>query len=264
MNNELKKAKEANKKAMPLFIAIVVVCGIIGGFSGYFMADAALEDYSEVLRNASVYFSQTITPVLMVVLLVIVPITGFIYIRGAKNLLTEWDGEDEEVSDTVERKLSIAIWIAGAAMIAAFFLFAAFCSAGMELLDQNEGVKWLVTLIVFIGVIIEVVLIQQKSVDLTKVLYPEKTASVYDVKFQDKWLDSCDEAEKIMIGKCALKAFNAVNMVCMILTIILAIGAMVFGIGFLPSLVLHHWFVCQSVYNWEALKYLKAGYKFSA
>ncbi len=265
MNDELKKAKEANKKALPIFFVIIVAAGLIGGFSGYLMADYAMEDYSEVLRNASMYFSRLIAPVLMVSLLVIVPICSFIYIRSAKNLLTEWDGENEEISDAVDRKLSIALWIAGSAMIAAFFLFAAFCSAGLALLEQNEGLRWVVTLIAFVGVIVEVVVIQQKSVDLTKVLYPEKTASVYDVKFQDKWLESCDEAEKIMIGKCALKAFNAVNLVCMILVILLSIGALVFHIGFLPALaVCIIWFVCQSVYNWEALKYSRAGYKISA
>ena len=34
---------------------------------------------------------------------------------------------------------------------------------------------------------------------------PEKTASVYDMKFQKKWLETCDEAEKIIVGKCAFK-----------------------------------------------------------
>jgi len=40
---------------------------------------------------------------------------------------------------------------------------------------------------------------------------PEKTASVYDMKFQKKWLETCDEAEKIIVGKCAFKAFNITN-----------------------------------------------------
>ena len=49
------------------------------------------------------------------------------------------------------------------------------------------------------------------GVDAAKKTNPEKTASVYDTKFQKKWLDSCDEAEKIMIGKCAFKAYAATN-----------------------------------------------------
>ena len=111
---------------------------------------------------------------------------------------------------------------------------------------------------------IEAVVFQQKCVDTTKKMNPEKTASVYDAKFQKKWMDSCDEAEKIMIGKCAFKAYAATNMVCTILSIVLAICALVFGIGFLPSLaVCLIWIVNQSVYCREALKYSKAGNKIS-
>ena len=77
------------------------------------------------------------------------------------------------------------------------------------------------------------------------------------------WRD-CDEAEKFMIGKCAFKAYAATNTVCTILSIVLAVCALVFGIGFLPSLVVCLiWIVNQSVYCKEALKYSKAGNKIS-
>ena len=46
---------------------------------------------------------------------------------------------------------------------------------------------------------------------LTKELNPEKKGSVYDVKFVDKWEDSCDEAEKILIYKCAYKTYNKMS-----------------------------------------------------
>jgi len=83
-------------------------------------------------------------------------------------------------------------------------------------------------------------------------------------KFQKKWMESCDEAEKFMIGKCAFKAYAATNTVCTILSIVLAVCALVFGIGFLPSLVVCLiWIVNQSVYCKEALKYSKAGNKIS-
>ena len=41
---------------------------------------------------------------------------------------------------------------------------------------------------------------QQKLVDTTKRLNPEKHGSVYDTKFHEKWLASCDEAERAVIG----------------------------------------------------------------
>ena len=53
---------------------------------------------------------------------------------------------------------------------------------------------WL-SIVAFVALMVENTLLQQRSVDLTKRLYPEKTASVYDTHFRKKWLDSCDEAE---------------------------------------------------------------------
>ena len=82
------------------------------------------------------------------------------------------------------------------------------------------------------------------------------------MKFQKKWVDSCDEAEKIMIGKCAYKAYTATGTVCAVLAIVLAVCALVFGIGFLPSLVVCLiWLVNLSVYCREAMHCSKAGIK---
>ena len=99
---------------------------------------------------------------------------------------------------------------------------------------------------------------------MAKKTNPEKTVSVYDMKFQKKWLDSCDEAEKLLIGKCSFKAFSATNGVCMLLAVLLALGALVFEIGFLPSLaVCLIWIVNQSAYYKEAMKYSKVGNRIS-
>ena len=91
--------------------------------------------------------------------------------------------------------------------------------------------------------------------------------SAYDATGTERRLDFTTFrplAEKIMIGKCAFKAYAATNTVCSILSIVLAICALVFGIGFLPSLVVCLiWIVNQSVYCKEALKYSKAGNKIS-
>ena len=107
-------------------------------------------------------------------------------------------------------------------------------------------------------------MIQQKCVDTTKQTNPEKKASVYDMRFQKKWLEDCDEAEKLMIGKCAFKAYSATNAVCTVLAIVLAVCALVFDIGFLPSLtVCLVWIVNLSVYCKEAMRYSKAGSKIS-
>ena len=157
------------------------------------------------------------------------------------------------------------LMLTSAALILSFFLITASYSVGFSAFESKKHtLPVLVGIASFFAILIEAVLIQQKCVDAVKAMNPEKTASVYDTKFQKKWLDSCDEAERIMIGKCSYKAYAATNTVCIILSVVLAICALIFETGFLPSLaVCLIWLVNQSAYLKEAMKYSKAGNKIS-
>ena len=261
-NNEIKKA---NRKALPKIILIMVLSLIIGGGFGFCAARYGLNTLAGGMKSTGAFFGTYIAPWLMLATAVIVPMICVPIYKSAKRLLSSWDGENEETSDTIDNKLSIVIWITSAALILSYFLIAASYSGGFSTFEnQNSMVSFVVGIVGFFAILIEAVIIQQKCVDAAKKTNPEKTASVYDTKFQKKWMDSCDEAEKIMIGKCAFKAYAATNMVCTILSTVLAICALVFGIGFLPSLaVCLIWIVNQSVYCREALKYSKAGNKIS-
>ena len=123
---------------------------------------------------------------------------------------------------------------------------------------------FIISVAALFAIIIETVIIQQKCDDATKKINSEKTASIYDMKFQKKWIGYCDEAERLLIGKCAFKAYNVTNRVCAVLAGVLAVCALIFGIGFLPFLsVCLIWSVNQSAYYREAIKYSKAGNKIS-
>ena len=72
------------------------------------------------------------------------------------------------------------------------------------------------------------------------------------------------DQEKIIIGKCAFKAYSATNIVCAVCAIVLAVCALTFKIGFLPSLIVCLiWIVNLSVYCCEALRCSKSGNKIS-
>lgn len=261
-NNEIKKA---NRKALPKFMLIMVISMLVGGLTGFCAAKYELNTLAGGMKSAGAFFGAYIAPWLMLAAAVIVPIVCVPIYRNVKKLLFSWDGENEEISDTIDNKLSIVIWITSAALILSYFLIAASYSGGFETFEnENNILSFFVGIAAFFGILIEAVIIQQKCVDAAKKTNPEKTVSVYDTKFQKKWMDSCDEAEKIMIGKCAFKAYAATNTVCTVLSIVLAACALVFGIGFLPSLVVCLiWIVNQSVYCKEALRYSKAGNKIS-
>ena len=257
--------KKANRKAMPKFMLIMVISVLVGGTIGFCAAKYELNTLADDMKIAGTFFGTYIAPWLMLAAAVVVPMLCIPIYKSAKRLLSSWDGENEETSDTIDNKLSVVIWITSAALIFSYFLIAASYSGGFEAIENRRNMVSLVVGIVgFFGIMIEAIIIQQKCVDTAKKMNPEKTASVYDTKFQKKWMDSCDEAEKIMIGKCAFKAYSATNTVCTILAIVLALCALFWGIGFLPSLVVCLiWIVNLSVYCKEALRYSKAGNKIS-
>lgn len=261
-NNEIKKA---NRKALPKFLLIVVISFIVGGVIGFFSVVCSLDSFSDSIKMLGEVFGMYIAPWLMLSVAIIVPVISIPKYRKAKKLLNKWDGENEEICDKFEEKLSVIMWITGAALIISYFLLSASYSGGFIILDNEENIlPFFIGIIAFSAIMIESIIIQQKCVDAVKKTNPEKTASVYDVKFKKKWLDSCDEAEKILIGKCAFKAYSATNTVCAILAPVLAICALIFGMGFLPSLVVCIiWIINHSVYCKESLKYSKAGNKIS-
>lgn len=263
-NNE--KIKKVNRKALPKFILVLVVAAVAGGFFGYFSTGMDIEAMAAALKSAGYFFSAKIAPWLLLGLAVILPAVCLPLYIEAKKLLKNWDGEDESVSDLAEKYISMVIWASGAALIVSFFLISAVYSSGLvKGEDIGSVLRFFLAVAGFVAIMAETLLFQQKSVDATKITNPEKeNTSYYDMKFQKKWLDSCDEAEKILIGKCAYKAFGATNIACTVLSVVLTLAALTFEISFIPSLsVCIIWLVNQTVYCKEALKYTKAGQKIS-
>lgn len=265
MDNKNNGIKEANRKAMPKFLLIIAISLVSGGVFGYCAVEFGFDQTANGLKAAGTFFGINIAPWLMLALAVIVPFICVPLYRKTKKLLAAWDGEDECKSDAIDTKLSHIIWFSSTVLVVSYFLITAAYSGGFSMFDNPKNTVSLIAAVIgFFAIMIETILIQQKCVDAAKKTNPEKTASVYDIKFQKKWMDSCDEAEKLIIGKCAFKAYNATNIVCAISSVLLAVSALTFNIGFLPSFVVCViWIINQSVYCRETVKYSKAGNKIS-
>lgn len=253
--------RNANRKALPKFLLIVLCGGLAGGVIGYSAASNGIDMLADNIRQAGGYFGMNIAPWLLVAAAVITLIVCVPMYHKAAVKLKDWDGEDEQVSDFIEKRVSYIIWITTAALILAFFLITASYSGGPLMFEEKRTVvMYIVSIAAFVAIIVEVLVLQQKCVDITKKMNPEKTASIYDMKFRKKWVDSCDEAEKIMMGKCAFKAYTATNISCAVLAAVFAVSSLLFSAGLMASFaVCLVWIINQSVYCRESLKSSKTG-----
>lgn len=257
--------RQADRKALPKFILMMAIFMFIGGAAGYFSARYGLDRLADGIKSAGEFFGAYIAPWLILAIAVIMPIVCAMIYMGAKRILDSWDGENEDDGDIIDRKLSVVSWISGVSLIISNFLMAASYSKGFAAFENTKDtVLFFIAVFSVLVIAVEMMIIGQKCVNCVKRMNPEKKASFYDMKFNKKWMDDCDEAEKILIGRCAFKAFSATNKICAVSSGVLAVSALIFGIGFLPSLaVCLIWIVNSSVYCIEAIKYSKTGKKLS-
>ena len=117
--------RQANRKALPKFLLFAVACVLIGGLigyaSGYGVANGCVARFAGMMKEAGAFFGARIAPWLMLATAVIVPVLCIPIYRRAKKLVAAWDGEDEDTSDTIDRKLSVVLWLTSAALIISYF-----------------------------------------------------------------------------------------------------------------------------------------------
>ncbi len=116
MNNDY-EIKKANREAMPKFILILIISGIVGGLIGFFSAKYGLDALAGSMKTAGASFGMHIAPWLLLATAILLPVISVPLYRGAKKRLAAWDGEDEEASDAVDEKLSVVTWITNTALI---------------------------------------------------------------------------------------------------------------------------------------------------
>lgn len=260
MTDRNDEIRQANRKALPRFLLTLFCAALVGGTFGYCAAAFGLDGVAGGLRQAGEFFSLSIAPWLLLACAVAQPLVCVpLYLR-AKRHLTGWDGEDETVSEQLDHDLSILLLISSIFTLGGMFLLGA-AYAGPVMNGEEPHMFSLVGVpAFFIVTMVEAILIQQRIVDLSKRMAPEKKGSVYDMHFQKKWFDSCDEAEKLIIGQCAYKAYSASTKVCAGLWLVFTLSALFLETGLLPILaVCLIWAVSQCVYSYWSIKLSSPG-----
>jgi len=266
LTEKQRENKKEDKKAFKKFIITLVAAFFIGiclGF-GSSVAEGILRAFNvkeilfDVLRNIAIYGGYVVTTVLLIVSVVLY--------KKSRAEYTAWDEEEEEVLTKIETKVSYILWFSNLIMYGSYFFFSTGVWA-IDLIDTKSALKqdtaafFLSLGFVFLHMIYALAsasIIQQKAVNLTKEINPEKTGSIYDNKFQDKWLASCDEAERYATYKCSYKTFKTMQLVGMVLWLVCLIGQMIFGTGAFATIIVTIFMIIQtSVYCVQSIYFAK-------
>lgn len=254
-----KKEKGENQKALPKFFLTMLgsllaggVLGFLVGFSRIFGLDTG--EIAAALNGALWAATPWGIPVTTVVLLG----ACLLLYRSAARKYAAWDGGDEsDATESAEILLSWTLLLSAVQLLIDFFFLTAVTATGM---GQLEDVNVLGIIGVFLLSCGLVIFTQQKVVDLERRMNPEKRGSVYDTKFQKKWLDSCDESERRQIGEASRRAYMVTTRVCLGLWLALTVLGMVFETGMLPvTVLLLVWGTLQVSYTLACIQLSKKG-----
>ena len=247
-----------NKKFRGKYILIMLACMIVGGIVGSCVSFFSHDGSGNVFDSFAAGLEQLLTvvapwgiPVVSAALL----IPAFGRMRRARALLAAWDGEDEDAAEAIEACTDRVLLLCHLLMLS-IMLFIGMCLVYLTRLETILNlVLLMVSVVLFLADLIIAVRLQQQVVDLIRTMNPEKEGSVYDLKFQEKWLDSCDENERRQIGEASYKAFTAGSKACASLWAVLILTHLMFGTGLLPiAVVLGIWAVLLITYHVNAAK----------
>lgn len=246
--------KKALKKFL-LFLICSMLIGFVAGVGGGMLGDIIKEDslqngWQDAIQMFSLYGAYVYTTVLIIL--------SAAFYKKARKLFSVWEEEDEETLNEIEKRVSYVTWFSQLIMYGAYLFFALGIWANnlseLKTAPEKQGKYfWLIFAAVILHMVYATVagcIIQQKAINLTKEINPEKQGSVYDSKFQAKWLDSCDEAERYLVYRCSFKTYKVMQRVGIILWLVCLIGQISFGTGVFATIIVTVYLLVQtSVYS---------------
>lgn len=233
------RSKRENRKALRIFIPVMIAAALVGGLIGGFSSTGTAAGLADSIASYLDRAAYLLSPYLMIAS-VIVGIVGvcFCY-RSARRLfaeseaLTDEDAQYEAFSRADDR-ISQGMVLLGISDVVGLIFFAAMISYLRDYIEILP-VLYTVTIVVFIAGSFIRLKQQQLMVDFVKKMNPQKQGSIYDLKFQKKWEESCDEMEKMVIYKASYKAYQMAMKSCATVFLIVMMLSFFFDYGPLPA-----------------------------
>jgi hypothetical protein len=228
MNKQKKISNKSNQKILLIFIILLAVSTVGGYICGRLMARAEKNvTLVSFACAAKEYFIGAIPIVFIIVsmLEMILPLVSFLKCRTMYKKLQN-DKENDDLWDTLEERLNRPLVLANTLFMVLVCLF--FCCLIIGVQRDYPPSLYITIYLLFAATSVMEILIVTWIVNMEKKLNPEKQGNVLDVRFQKVWLDSCDEAQKMMVYQAGYVAYQGTNIACFVLMVVAFVCSLTF------------------------------------
>ena len=228
------KIQRENRNKLPVFLLLVVLGGVFGACIAIFSSWlGSVVSPEEVAWSATLALGAA-APFLTLLCLPFLLAAQWC-LRKSQTLFEHWDGDDERLPEQIEQRLNWALlWVGTIQFLV--FLSLGLCLSLLPLKALSYGVASAMLLFSMV-MLFFCIRLQRRTVDLSRQMNPEKQGSVYDMRFRKKWYDSCDEAERRLIGEAAYASYTATSYTSLFLWVVMAMLNIFLPVGPLPVLV---------------------------
>ena len=229
-------SKEENRKALKIFIPILIGAACLGGVIGVLSSfDTALAAGDKIGAILLAFFRCVSPYGVMISVVLSLILTRWFYSRARRFYREIHDGEEERL-DEVEALLSKSMVVTNVGMIFCSMFFSITMLYAQIYMDTTPVLYLAATVFFILGIFFEI-RSSRLQTDFVKEMNPKMKGSIYDINFHAKWEESCDELEKLMIYKAGYKAFLAGNTACSIGWILVTLLGLFFDYGPLPVII---------------------------
>lgn len=244
--------EKKTKKAFAIRLTLCMLAGMILGIILAIGTPVVKEILSD-LTQKSIEIMPTIQlwifPWLLLIFTLFCIVKNELFLKQARHIIETWDGEDDAHINKANTSLNKVSLYSNILSIGASTLFAFITYNLLDNLDSVFGsVLILITVAIYFFGLFFITYQQNRMLKLVKKYAPEKQGSIYDKKFQEIWLASCDEGERLIIYQATYKTYNfMINFLTILLTITTILG-MFFPIGILCSILIGGILLVMTIY----------------
>lgn len=232
MSGRKEEIRKEDKKWSGKFALILVFSCLAGGGMGFGIG--RVMDWVLTGGEGLAWLTDVVIPTVALILEALVVLGNLIALpllwAGGKKLAAQWDGEDEDVWERIDRRMSVILTVTSLSVTAATTLMGIAISGFVPLItremDVLAGIDLFGGVPLMLAELALVVVFQRRVVNFYKEHNPEKRGSVYQVNFNKVWLESCDEAEKLAAYRAGYKAYRVGYYTCLVLWVLASLGTM--------------------------------------